>query len=151
MRCVASFDLNHVIYQHAINAKLVAAACANGHIRLCDLISGGSTHTLQGHKNEVLSVVWPPKNDFLLASSATDRTVRMWDIRKSNSCLSVFGNVNADIQDRALNISHNTSVSGLTFTHDGHQLVSFSSANNIRVWDTASFNRFNITFDKVGP
>ncbi|KAG0236143.1 DNA excision repair protein ERCC-8 [Actinomortierella wolfii] len=63
------------------------SAAADPRIRLCDMRTGAFTHSLPGHRGTVLGVDWSPRHEFILASASTDSTARLWDIRKSNSCL----------------------------------------------------------------
>ncbi|KAL7547822.1 hypothetical protein ACHAWF_011094, partial [Thalassiosira exigua] len=73
---------------------------SGGAIRLCDAFRGGSaTHELVGHDGGVNDVAWDPAHPFRLASAGEDRTVRLWDVRKSDeaACLGVldrYGDMN---------------------------------------------------------
>ena len=62
-------------------------------LKLVDIRSGASSHTLLGHTNRgVSSVQWAPHNDVLLASGGLDGTIRLWDIRKAGSraCVTIL-------------------------------------------------------------
>ncbi|ESZ95999.1 hypothetical protein SBOR_3619 [Sclerotinia borealis F-4128] len=56
-------------------------------VRLVDLRSGASTHSLAGHHGALLSVAWHPNVDHILASECVDGTIRLWDIRKSSGAV----------------------------------------------------------------
>lgn len=73
--------------------SVVVASWNDPCLKLVDIRSGASSHTLLGHTNRgVSSVQWAPHNDFLLASGGLDGTVRLWDIRKpgSRSCVTIL-------------------------------------------------------------
>jgi WD40 repeat protein len=43
-----------------------------------------------GHRESVWAVEWSPANEYLLATGSLDRSVRVWDVRRSNSCLLIL-------------------------------------------------------------
>lgn len=146
----ASFDLDSVVYSHATStvASHLLVACASQHpaVRLVDLRSGSSAHSLAGHSGAVLSVAWHPKDENILVSGATDGCIRLWDVRRSASSLGVL-----DLEDsigitgydghgtgarrRERGRAHNGAVNGLTWTDDGRYLVSVGHDEKMRVWD----------------
>lgn len=150
LKASATFDLGSVIYSHATSkvATHLLVACASQHpaVRLVDLRSGASTHSLPGHSGSVLSVAWHPKDENILASSATDGVVRLWDIRRSASSLGVL-----DLEDsigiagydgkgtgarrRERGKSHIGAVNGVVWTEDSRYLVSNGHDERMRVWD----------------
>lgn len=146
----ASFDLSHIVYSHATSthASHLLVACATQHpaVRLVDLKSGSSAHSLAGHSGSVLSVAWHPKEENILVSGATDGSIRCWDIRRSASSLGVLdmedsiGIVGYDgkgtgARRRERGKAHNGAVNGLTWTEDGATLVSVGQDERMRVWD----------------
>jgi DNA excision repair protein ERCC-8 len=82
--CVDSFTINNPVYKAKFNVDgtLVAGGLLNGSIVLCDPNTGDSTHTILGHNSTVTGLDWCPHSSHLLASSSTDGSVRIWDIRK---------------------------------------------------------------------
>lgn len=94
MTASATFDLDSVIYSHSLSpiADHLLVACATQHsaVRLVDLRSGASTHSLAGHHRGVLSVAWSPHEEHVLASGSLDGTARLWDIRRSANSLGVL-------------------------------------------------------------
>ncbi|KAE8907096.1 hypothetical protein PF008_g4696 [Phytophthora fragariae] len=78
---------------------LIAAATSKGEVRLVDMESGATAHSLLGHKDEVWTLEWSPANEFLLASGPRDGEIRLWDIRRSGAtacllCLNHEGRAN---------------------------------------------------------
>ena len=149
----ASFDLNSVVYSHALSpiADHLLVACATQHpaIRLVDLRSGASAHALAGHQGAVLSVAWSPRDEHILASGGADGTVRLWDIRRSAGSLGLldledstgimgengFGK-NARARERGK--AHIGACNGVVWTDDGDHLVSAGHDERVRVWDVAT-------------
>lgn len=131
-------------------ASHMLVACATQHpvVRLVDLRSGSTTHSLPGHSGGVLSVSWSPAQEHVLASGGTDGTVRLWDVRKSASSLFVFDKEDsigrsdimkpAPFSHRDTAKAHDAAVNGLTWTHDGSYLVTAGHDEAVRVWDTVS-------------
>ncbi|KAF1971511.1 WD40 repeat-like protein [Bimuria novae-zelandiae CBS 107.79] len=147
----ASFDLDSVVYNIALSpiASHLLVACATQHttVRLVDLRSGASTHSLAGHSGAVLSTTWSPTREHILASGATDGSVRLWDVRRSMSELAVLDHedvtgVQGDPSSFTRNASHAKAhrgpVNGIVWTPDAHHLVTCGHDQRIRVWDTAT-------------
>jgi len=149
----ADFDLNSIIYSNAISpiASHLLVACATQHpaVRLVDLRSGDSTHSLAGHHGALLTVKWSPSLEYILASGGVDGTVRLWDIRKSSGALGVLdmedslGIVGTDglgrsARSREHGKSHSSAVNGIVWTDDGRHIVSTGHDERIRVWDATT-------------
>lgn len=144
----ASFDLASVVYSHALSpvASHLLVACATQHpaVRLVDLRSGASTHSLAGHGGMVLTVSWHPKHEHVLASGGSDGAIRLWDIRRSASSLGVLDMDDSlgvtgrggGMRARERGKAHNGPVNGLTWAESGHYMVSCGHDNRIWVWDT---------------
>ena len=69
-----TFDLLNKVYDIDISAENALIATANDQpfIRLLDLNSTSSAHTLLGHKGKTLVVKWHPINLNILASGGYD-------------------------------------------------------------------------------
>jgi DNA excision repair protein ERCC-8 len=149
----ASFDLNSVIYSHALSpiASHLLVACATQHptVRLVDLRSGASTHSLAGHQGAVLSVSWSPRHEHVLASGGTDGTVRLWDVRRSaaghlgvldmEDSVGVVGydGLGTGARHRGRGKAHTGAVNGVIWTEEGDYIISTGHDERIRVWDAA--------------
>ena len=146
----ASFDLDSVVYSHALSpiADHLLVACATQHpaVRLVDLRSGASTHSLVGHHGAVLSVAWSPVDEYILASGGSDGTVRLWDVRRSLGSLGVMDledsvgvggedglGMHARSRDRG--VAHVGACNGVVWTDDGKFLVTAGHDERVRVWD----------------
>ena len=149
----AKFDLGHTVYSHATSdvASHLLVACATQHpaVRLIDLQSGASAHSLAGHAGSVLTIAWHPKNENILASGASDGTVRLWDIRRSASSLGVldmddsigiagYDGFGTGARRRERGMAHVGAVNGLTWTEDGQYLVTSGLDERMRVWNMAT-------------
>ncbi|KAF2098682.1 WD40 repeat-like protein [Rhizodiscina lignyota] len=146
----ASFSLDAIVYSHALSpiASHLLVACAIQHpsVRLVDLRSGSSTHSLAGHNGAVLSVAWSPVEEHVLCSAGTDGTARFWDVRKSNSSLGVLDKEDSvgilgydghgrGARGRQRGKAHNGPVNGVVWTEDGRHVVTVGHDEKIRVWD----------------
>jgi DNA excision repair protein ERCC-8 len=153
LKVSADFNLNSIIYTHALSpiADHLLVACATQHpsVRLVDLRSGASTHSLAGHHGALLALAWSPVQDHALASGGVDGTVRLWDIRKSSGSLGVLDledstgivgtdGVGGSARGRHSGKAHMGAVNGLTWTEDGSYLVSAGHDDRVRVWDIAT-------------
>jgi DNA excision repair protein ERCC-8 len=148
----ADFDLSSIVYSHAISpiASHLLVACATQHptVRLVDLRSGSSTHSLAGHRGAVVSVAWNPNVEHILASGGIDGTVRLWDIRKSSRGLGVlnmedstgitgFDGLGRGARARDGGKAHQGPVNGITWTDDGSYLISAGHDDRVRVWNAS--------------
>lgn len=146
----ASFDLDSVVYNISLSpiASHLLVACGTQHtnVRLVDLRSGASTHSLAGHSGAILSTAWSPTREHILASGATDGSVRFWDVRRSKSELGVLDHEDSVgvlgessssfTRNHSQGKAHRGPVNGIVWTQDGHHLVTCGHDQRIRVWDT---------------
>lgn len=153
LQASGKFDLGSTVYSHATSnvASHLLVACGSQHpaVRLVDLQSGASAHSLAGHSGNVLTVAWHPKDDNILASGATDGSVRLWDIRRSASSLGVldmddsigiagYDGKGTGARRRERGQAHVGAVNGITWTDDGKYLISSGTDERMRVWDMAT-------------
>jgi DNA excision repair protein ERCC-8 len=146
----AVFDLDSVVYNIAVSPiashLLVACAAQTPNVRLVDLRSGANTHSLAGHSGAILSTAWSPTREHILASGATDGTVRFWDIRRSVGELGTLDLEDSiGIQKKSTSLysrnsnrgqAHRGPVNGIVWTEDGRHLVTCGHDQRIRVWDS---------------
>ncbi|KAI9879810.1 MAG: hypothetical protein M1830_006992 [Pleopsidium flavum] len=149
----ASFDLGSVIYSHTLSpiASHLLVACATQHpaVRLVDLRTGASAHSLAGHQGAVLSVAWSPREEYILASGGVDGTVRLWDIRRSAGSLGVLDledsvgitgedGLGKGARQRERGKAHVGAVNGVVWTDSGDYIVTAGHDERVRVWDAAT-------------
>lgn len=153
LKVSASFDLSSVVYSHALSpvANHLLVACATQHpaVRLVDLRSGASTHSLAGHAGAVLSVAWSPQDPNVLASGGSDGTVRLWDIRRSVGFLGLLdlddsvgipGEAGAGrtAHPHGGGKAHVGACNGVAWTDDGNHLVTTGHDERVRLWRAAT-------------
>ncbi|KAK9321460.1 WD40-repeat-containing domain protein [Lipomyces orientalis] len=178
MEEVYKFELGARLNAHDISpvAEHCLVACAADYtaLRLIDLRSSGAAQMLSSHEGTTVnSVRWSPADSFMLASGGSDGTVRLWDIRRSDACLTVLNLENivgkgvmssVNFNQRTESFSSSTTaafsqvkshrgvVNGLVWLDNGKKLVSTGTDEMIRVWDlTAPFTRDTNTLVNFGP
>lgn len=153
---VHTFSLESTPYSHSFSAHpastlLIAVGTSGRTVRLLDLRSGLSTHSLPGHDAAIPSVAWAPHNEHILASASADNRVIIFDIRRGglNSAIATLDMddaVGVLPPDSATNQSarkaftrearaHNGVVTGVRWTSDGNHLVTSGQDARIRIWD----------------
>ncbi|KAG7195070.1 uncharacterized protein KQ657_004184 [Scheffersomyces spartinae] len=145
---VHEFNVDQRVYSiDVLESATVAVGLDQLFIRLLDLRSAASAHTLSGHKGKTLSVKWHPLHTNVLASGGYDGEVRIWDIRRSKSCLCRLDMLKtADGDDitefnyvKHIRIpsvkAHLGPVNGLTWDSSGTLLYSAGNDDKVRVWD----------------
>ncbi|KAI5950082.1 hypothetical protein KGF57_004428 [Candida theae] len=147
---VFSFNLNNRVYSIDVcgDSSLIAAASDQPFVRLLDMRSSSSAHTLRGHKGKTLSVKWHPINSNLLASGGYDGEVRIWDIRRSSNLLCrldmLTTNTSNSLSRQEANLTqqsvkaHSGPVNGLCWDESGSTLFTAGNDDKIRVWDMIS-------------
>lgn len=153
---VENFHLEGILYHHQIGRQtkkhcLVAAACEDSRVYLCDLVSGSSSHILRGHTGAVLSLAWSPRNHYMLASGSRDNKILFWDIRKATGSLFTLDQHNGKGGSGRMNVktAHNGHINGLHFTGDGLFLLSYGTDNRLRLWDTYSGKNTLVNFGLI--
>ena len=156
LQVVENFQLEGIIYHHQmpVNARkqcLVATACEDSRVYLCDLKSGSAIHILKGHSKAVVSVAWSPRSEYFLATGSRDNKVLLWDVRKAvGSILSLDQhNGKGGSRSSAINTAHNGHVNGISFSPDGLHLLTYGTDDRLRLWDTFTGKNTLVNFGRV--
>lgn len=80
---------------------------------------------LEGYNDAVLAIAFSPNGQFL-ASTSTDGSIRVWDVR-TGICRSTM-------------VGHTKQISSLRFSSDGSLLASTSRDKTIRLWNTGTWS-----------
>ncbi|KAM4708851.1 DNA excision repair protein ERCC-8 isoform 1-T3 [Discoglossus pictus] len=151
------FHFEGTVYSHhmsplATKHSLIAVGSKSHRVQLCDLKSGASSHILQGHRGEVLSVCWSPRYDYILATASADSKVKLWDVRKATGCLITLDKHNGEkskASSAAVNTAHDGRVNGLCFTSDGLHLLTIGTDDRMRLWNSATGENTLVNYGKV--
>lgn len=152
MAVAHSFDLGSRVYAVDISSSstnaysaqaLVAVASDQPFVRLLDLRSASSAHTLPGHKGKTLSVAWHPQNPSILALGGFDGEAKIWDIRRSSSCVCRLDMAKTNARDARTDASnllanvkaHLGPVNAVLWDELGHLLYTAGNDDKVRVWD----------------
>ena len=105
------------------DGKLIVTACDDGSIGLWDANNYKNLCFLnEQNKHNVWRTVFSPTDSNLMASSASNGEILLWDLKARQPLPITF-------------TGHKDVVAGLTFTPDGRSLVSASDDATIRFWD----------------
>ncbi|XP_036165007.1 transducin beta-like protein 3 isoform X1 [Myotis myotis] len=106
-------------------STLLATGGCDGAVRIWDIVRHYGTHHFRGSPGVVHLVAFhPDPARLLLFSSATDAAIRIWSLQ-DQSCLAVL-------------TAHYSAVTSLTFSADGHTMVSSGRDKICIVWDLRS-------------
>lgn len=155
---IHTFQLDFTPYAHSLSPlpdspPLIAVGTAHPAIRLLDLRSGLSTHSLAGNNDAVYTLAWSPKVSHVLASGSADGRVLFFDIRRANAAfasldlddaIGVIGTSTLTGLGARRNlldfnaVAHNGAVTSLQWNSLGDKIITSGHDQRIRVWDTAS-------------
>jgi WD40 repeat protein len=105
------------------DGEWIASCGEDCSVCLWDSASGKQVIEWSGHKHEVWSIVFCPKQN-LLASGSLDRTIRLWSLA-SNTCKGVLK-------------GHESGIWALAVSPDNRYLASGSQDQTVRLWDIES-------------
>eukprot|EP01103_Thecamoeba_quadrilineata_P014782 TRINITY_DN448_c2_g1_i2.p1 TRINITY_DN448_c2_g1~~TRINITY_DN448_c2_g1_i2.p1 ORF type:complete len:471 (-),score=101.38 TRINITY_DN448_c2_g1_i2:540-1952(-) len=111
----------------ATTHSFLAVATKEQSLRLCDLRSGSTSHSLFGHREAIFTTRWSPFNEFELVTGGQDGTLRQWDVRTSASCLLCF---DQHLSNFAVQSQQNLPTPTPTPYFSSTQLPSFSSSSS---------------------
>jgi WD40 repeat protein/serine/threonine protein kinase len=108
--------------------SLLAAGNWAWTVEVFDWRAGGRVALLEGHTSTVWSVGFDPADPRVLATTASDGTIRLWDVADERCLLTLGDFANSE---------------GLTvaFSQDGSRLVGANSTGRAIVWDTNYYRR----------
>lgn len=153
---VHTFDMENRVYaidiaacqNNAFSAQAtIAVASDQPFVRLLDLRSAASAHTLPGHRGKTLAVCWHPQNAYLLASGGHDGEAKIWDIRMSRSCVARLDMTKTNVRGAHVDLlnlgtsnikAHLGPVNAMVWDEMGHMLYTAGNDDKIRVWDMVS-------------
>lgn len=102
----------------------VVAAGGAREIHLWDVRTGAKVGTWKGHQEPINCLAWSRANG-MLASSSSDGTVRLWDLRQGATVRILGGPANGE-------------VFGLAWSPEGNRLVSGLAGGHIMLWDVTT-------------
>lgn len=143
---VHEFNVDQRVYSiDVLSTATVAVGLDQLFIRLLDLRSAASAHTLAGHKGKTLTVKWHPLHPHILASGGYDGEGRIWDIRRSKSCLCRLDMLKTNDNTTEFNYvkhlrlpsvkAHLGPVNGVVWDDTGTRLFTAGNDDKVRVWD----------------
>ncbi|KAJ2635045.1 DNA excision repair protein ERCC-8 [Coemansia sp. RSA 1286] len=137
------FDLGARVNRHQMSTTgahmLIAVADESEHVRLCDLASGAFAQSLPVHGQGTSAVAWSPTEPYVLATGANNGSVKLWDIRRTDS------------QRQHLPAPSDSKVGDLFFARDGIHLVSIGLGvgvgRRLRKWSVLGPSQGALVFD----
>jgi WD40 repeat protein/serine/threonine protein kinase len=104
------------------DGRHIVTSSDDGTVRLWDAESRKQIHSFEEHARPVWRAVFSPKNPNLIASSAVNGDIFLWDTKAKERLPITFK-------------GHTAAVAGLTFADDGRSLVSACDDGTVRIWD----------------
>lgn len=101
----------------------ILAAGIGSRLRLWDMTNAQLIHDLQGHRGNILRVLFSPDSKAVVSGSL-DKTIRVWDVASGELRHTLKG--------------HAGGVYGVAFSPDGKRLVTTSKDQTVKIWDTAT-------------
>lgn len=155
LETVYTFKQSQKVYSLDVSVGgLVSVGMDHPFVQILDLRAGGATQTLKTHSGKIHSVKWSPNSDNLLATAGSDGTVRIWDIRRAEACVTNLDLMRTsprnELTPLAFRKAHRMSVNGLSWYGQGYQLLSVGNDNKVRLWDLTEPGGMNMAVN-FGP
>lgn len=117
---------------------LVYSADENGIIKRWDLNTQPGCVTFYGHMKSVRTLDFHPHGNYIFASGSNDTTVRLWDVRKSDSCFSKYR-------------GHIANVNSVKFSPDGWWIASAGTEGKLieLILETFQFENYVLVLKKL--
>jgi DNA excision repair protein ERCC-8 len=156
-----NFDTGQHVYGVAVQAmarthNLLAVAGGDHRAMLYDMATGGQKHVLLGHRGPVYAVAWSTCEEHVLATGGADGTLRLWDIRRTQTCRAILNQdgpptllqgsgqerkrMRAEVGTEGVPYAHPGGVSGLLFSPYGRHLLSSGADGRMRSWHPITCN-----------
>lgn len=111
----------------------IATAAHGGEIEIWDVASGNRIASCEGHTGPATIVAWSPDGE-ILASSADDRTARIWDARTCR---------------RLATLRHRGGTMQVMWSRDGRRLLVTDNAQRFTIWDVEPDKRSLAELDEI--
>jgi hypothetical protein len=141
---VFEFDLGGSVYCSRMHphGNIIAASTSTNMVRMCDLRTGGSTHAFTGHDRRVTAIDFSRANEYVFATSSLDKTIKLWDIRKSSkqAIIRAFDcqlapDLLSSSASSGSRVAHEIASMSLRFLGCGTRIASVGADGSTRVWD----------------
>lgn len=108
------------------NGSILASVSGDWSVKIFDVSSKQAVHAFPAHAGEVLSVDWNKYRDNIVVTGATDRCVKVWDLRNSSQPISIFD-------------GHQLAVRRVRFSpHSDSLILSCSYDMSVKLWSLAT-------------
>ena len=109
-------------------------------MKLWELDTGTEIRTFKEHGDDVLSAAFSPDGRYVLSGSV-DNTIKLWDVSSGAEIRTFKGHLN--LEENIItwldgNIYNLNQVSSVTFSPDGHYVLSGSYDKTMKLWDVSS-------------
>ena len=104
------------------DGKRLVAGCADGTVRLCDVLGSGETRVIGRHQGAVRTVAVSPNGRRIVSGGNDDSLVKIWDTVSGEELLSLRG--------------HRSGVRAVSISSDGRTIASASADGTVAVWES---------------